>query len=471
MRKLKQELPVRLAAVAGGFYPEDKKALESQIESFLNRSSLPEGLKKLPAILIVPHAGYDYSGQVAAEGFRELIDSGIKRAVILGISHQVPFLGAAVFDKGFWQTPLGKVAVEADLAKKFIVGSQLIFANQEYHQQEHSLEAEVPFLQKVLKDFRIVPVLMSGENKQLIKELASNLAKNFDARTVLIISSDLSHYPSYEDAKRIDKKTIEAILSGETEKFDQAIFQSMAQRTANLVTCACGETAIRVGMKVAKNLGINDIRLIKYLNSGDTSGDKSRVVGYAAIGFYPASSGLDKEQQKELLRIARKTLETYLTEKIIPQFEIKDDELNEPLGAFVTLRKNGELRGCIGEFEPEIPLWQVVRKMAVEAAVGDHRFPPLTSGELGEIKIEISVLSPRQKIANWREIKLGKHGVIVQRGSRSGVFLPQVAVETGWNLETFLGQLCYQKAGLPWDSWKGKDTELFVFTAQVFEEE
>lgn len=286
MRKLKQELPVRLAAVAGGFYPADKEALENQIESFLDRSSLPEGLEKPPAILLVPHAGYEYSGQAAAEGFRQLINSGIKRAVILGISHQYPFPGAAVFDKGFWQTPLGKVAVEADLAQKIIAGSQLIFANQEYHKIEHSLEVEVPFLQKVLEDFKIVPVLVSGENEHLIEELASNLAKNLDARTVLVISSDLSHYPSYEDAKRIDEKTIEAILSGKTEKFGQAIFQSMAEGIANLVTCACGETAIGVGMKVARNLGINDIRLIKYLNSGDTSGDKSRVVGYAAIGFY-----------------------------------------------------------------------------------------------------------------------------------------------------------------------------------------
>lgn len=174
--------------------------------------------------------------------------------------------------------------------------------------------------------------------------------------------------------------------------------------------------------------------------------------------------------QQKLLGVARKTLESYFKDGEIPEFEVMDKQLNEPLGAFVTLRENGELRGCIGEFEPAIPLWQVVREMAVEAAVGDPRFLPLTSEELGRIKIEISVLSPRQKIADWREIKLGEHGVIAQRGPRSGVFLPQVAAETGWNLETFLGQLCYQKAGLPRDSWKEKDTELFVFTAQVFKE-
>jgi AmmeMemoRadiSam system protein A len=199
------------------------------------------------------------------------------------------------------------------------------------------------------------------------------------------------------------------------------------------------------------------------------------VVGYAAIGGWQAQNSnktdLNQDAQKEALTIARQTLEEYLNSGEILEINPKSQALLQKLGAFVTLKKNGQLRGCIGSFEPNEPLYQTIQKMAIAAATQDLRFPPVTSDELKDIKIEISVLSPRKKINDWKEIRLGKDGVVIQKGNRSGTFLPQVATETGWNLEEFLSQLCSQKAGLPSNCYKDTDTNIYIFQAQVFEEE
>ncbi len=467
---VKEELPVRQPAVAGTFYLADEQALSSQINGFL--SNVPEAEKR-PTILILPHAGHQYSGQVAAYGVKQLTNSGIKKVIILGASHQTPFEGVAVYEKGFWQTPLGQVEIEANLALKIINANKLFFADEKYHQKEHSLEVEIPFLQKVLANFKIVPILMGDKDEETINALVEILAGELDSQTVLIISSDLSHYPVYEEANRVDVRTINAILTGDIQEFDKAIAESMNANIPDLVTCACGEGPIKVGLELAKRLEIDDIRLLKYANSGDVTGEKERIVGYGAIGFYQERIGdeLNHEEQKELLTIARHTLEDYIIDRKIPEFEIVHPFLNRPLGAFVTLRKNGQLRGCIGQFEPDIPLWQVVRQKTIDAAVNDARFQPVVFDELDEIKIEISVLSPQRRVSDWQEIELGKDGVVIKKGLRGGVFLPQVATENNWDLDKFMGELCSQKAGLPWDCWKKSDIELYVFTAQVFEEE
>lgn len=179
---------------------------------------------------------------------------------------------------------------------------------------------------------------------------------------------------------------------------------------------------------------------------------------------------LSKEQRKLLLKIAREALESYLGNKKMPEYKINDLKLNQKLGVFVTLTKDGQLRGCMGNFSPETPLWQTVHKQAIIAATEDPRFPPVTQGELGQLKIEISVLSKPEKINDWRQIKLGRHGVVIRQGNQGGTFLPQVAEETGWNLEEFLSQLCWQKAGLPADCYQNPATEIFVYTAEVFSE-
>ena len=536
---------IRKPAVAGAFYPGDPTILSQTIDDFFSGITVlrpQQRYTKIPQdtlrVLIVPHAGYIYSGPVAAYGFKEIKsqsfdasrksgfgnpnmsdslqskesnsgnDSGhIKRVVILGNSHQFPFEEIAIDSSDFWETPLGRVELDRNFIENLISESPKIIENSQIHAAEHSLEIELPFLQKTLTDFKIVPILLGSKSEDTIDTLVSALTKYIDSKTLVLISTDLSHYPSYEDANRVDRKTIEAVVSGDTTKLDTAISESMSEGIPNLATCICGEAAVRVGMKVAAKLEASDIQLLKYANSGDTAGDKSRVVGYAAIGFYTkrpieeksrqgkesdslqskesdseelpsfgefGAVGLGEKEQIQLLEISRQTLEAFVRKGKIPKIEISNPNLNEPCGAFVTLRKpdqnpkTNDLRGCMGVFEPEDPLWKVVQDRTVAAAAKDPRFAPVRPDELSEIEIEISVLSKPKKIGDSKKIELGKHGVILKRGSRGGVFLPQVATETGWDLETFLGQLCSQKAGLPWDCWKDPQTELYTFTAQVF---
>lgn len=466
---------VRPPAVAGSFYPGEKEELDQVLSSLINQSEkiTTEGNLR---ILIVPHAGIQFSGPTAAAGFKQIEGKDYNKIIILGASHRSFFDHAAVFEKGTWETPLRKTLIDEILAASLIDKSKKIIADEASHRDEHSLEIELIFLQKVLKDFKIVPILVSQTSDQFISDLAQKIAQNFDEQTLLVVSTDLSHYPAYEIAKDVDSQTIEAILSGSEEKFSETIVKAENANYPGLDTAACGAGAIKVALKVAEILQIKNFQKIKYENSGDISGDKSRVVGYAAIGAWneklpSAENQLDKSAQKEALKIARKTLEEYLTSRQIPSFSPQNPALQQPLGAFVTLRKHGELRGCIGEFEPQKPLYQVVQEMAIAAATNDPRFSPVRSEELKDIKIEISAMTPKKKISRWQEIQLGKHGVVIQKGNRAGTFLPQVATETGWSLEEFLSQLCSQKAGLSADCYKDPSVNLFTFEAQIFEEE
>ena len=287
---------------------------------------------------------------------------------------------------------------------------------------------------------------------------------------LLIASTDLSHYPKYDDAKYSDGKVIESILAGEREKLREAINKLENEGIENLQTCACGHDAIEVVMGLMEG---KKSQLLKYANSGDVSGEKNQVVGYTAIVFTSEKSEneLNKEQQKRLLEIAKQSLESYLKEGKILKFEEDDSLLNKPMGAFVTLKEHGELRGCIGVFEPDIPLYQVVAETVISSAINDPRFMPVTKEELPLLEYKISVLSPLKKVDSYKDVEIGKHGVKIVRGSRSGVFLPQVATENNWDRDTFLSILCTQKAGLSADCWKDEDTDLYVFTAQVFDEE
>lgn len=464
---------IRPAAYSGSYYPSDPQVLSDQIGRFL--AVVPEATASADLrVLVVPHAGIEYSGGVAAYGFKELMGRKFDRVILLGASHHTAFEGVAVDDSGIWQTPLGQVDLDTKFITKLVQGDTEMVRNREVHRDEQTLEVELIFLQKVLADFKIVPLLLGSENEPTLANLAAVLANNFDSKTLLVISSDLSHYPNQTNAQTIDQKTIEAIVSGDAEKLVRAVDESMSEGIENLVTCACGESAIRVGMTVAAKIGAKQIRLLKYANSGDVTGDQSRVVGYGAIGFYAKDSAggsgevLGSAEQMELLKVAKETLNSFVGEGKIPSFTNTNPKLDIRRGVFVTLQKNGQLRGCLGVFDPREPLWKTVIDRTVAAASQDPRFTPVVSDELDEIDIEISVLSSPRKIASSSEIKLGKHGVIVKQGSHGGVFLPQVATETGWDLETFLGQLCSQKAGLPSDCWKNSETELYAFTAQVF---
>ncbi|MCG2677010.1 AmmeMemoRadiSam system protein A, partial [bacterium] len=238
----------------------------------------------------------------------------------------------------------------------------------------------------------------------------------------------------------------------------------------------CGEAAVLTTILLARRLGADKAVILKYLNSGDTAGPKNGVVGYGAVaiskkGEKKMKGVYSKEEREELLKIARDSIKSYLTTRKPPRIETENPKLKQKRGAFVTLRRGEALRGCIGFIEPIFPLDHAISECAISAATKDIRFPPVTVEELSKITIEISVLSPTKRIVSVDEIKMGIHGVTVKKGLHNGVFLPQVAEETGWSKEEFLSQLCSGKAGLPPDAWKDKTTELYIFTIEKFEEE
>lgn len=458
--------------MAGSFYPAEKVELSKLVRGFLKKDSGNFGDLK---VLIVPHAGYSYSGSVAGAGFSNL-SKDIETVILIGSSHDEYFQGAAIYDKGAWETPLGEVFVDEEKASKLINAEDGVISNYKLHKNEHALEVELPFLQTQLTDFKIVPILVGASNSDFEKTLSEKIVSIIDDRTVLVVSSDLSHYPTQMVAEKVDKETISAILTGDSNTLLQKIEENMNFGYENLVTCACGESAIKVGLQVAKSIGAERGELFSYANSAFLTGNDSRVVGYASIGFFKDQGHVSREKEA-LLRLARESLKEFITkgnrlwedENTLKDFKNIQLALKS-MGAFVTLSENGSLRGCIGIIETTDPLWKTISQMAVSAGVNDPRFPKVTVEELNDIQIEISILTPKRRVASASEIELGKHGVWVRKGIRRGVFLPQVATETGWSKEEFLNQLCSQKAGLPENCWKDKDTEMFTFEAEVFKE-
>lgn len=466
-------LPVRKPAVAGSFYTSNKDQLKNSINSYLNQAQKIIQNGKL-RILIVPHAGLDYSGRVAGWGFKQLEGEKYSRIIIIGASHQMGYPYAAVYDQGPWETPLGLVPVENNFISQIPDDQNVLILDSKPHKPEHSLEMEVIFLQTVLPSVPIVPILLGQVSEDTIGRLASKLATLWDDNTLIVISSDLSHYPDSDLSHQIDKKTIESIISGSPEIFKKTIENQEKLNLNQVVTLACGSDAILAALILSQKLDIGNWQEIKYENSGDVTGDIGRVVGYAAIGATRSQKSeimIDQKARTEALDIARSTLNSFIRNKTIPSVQTDSQILKNKLGAFVTLKINNMLRGCIGEFEPNKPLSQVIRDMTIEAAIRDPRFNPVTVTELPDIKIEISVLTPKRKIQDWREIELGKHGVLVQKGMSSGTFLPQVADESGWTKEEFLRQLCSQKAGLDEDCYRDPNVNLYVYEAIVFEEQ
>jgi AmmeMemoRadiSam system protein B/AmmeMemoRadiSam system protein A len=463
---------VRSPAVAGSFYPADKDQLNKQLGEYISNASFSTESGKI-RILIVPHAGIDYSGQVAGWGFKQLEGKSYSKIIILGVSHQTAFPYISVFSRGRWKTPLGSVDVDENLAANLVDKNNGIYDDAKVQSSEHSLEVELIYLQKVLKNFKVVPVLIGQVDDKILTSLSDKISQEFDEDTLLVVSSDLSHYPDWETANIIDNQTISAILSGNSDEFEKTVTAIESKSYPQVVTPACGRQAIKVALKVTQSLKFTDLRKIEYQNSGDVTKDKSRVVGYAAIGIWSAqlenrSVTLDEKAKIEAIKIATDTLQSYVNYHEKSEFDIKSKILKEPLGAFVTLKKNNQLRGCIGSFEPKEPLSNVIQNMTIAAASQDLRFQPVTPDELKDITIEISVMTPKKKISKWQDVVLGKNGVVVQKGFNSGTFLPQVATDTKWTLEEFLSELCSQKAGLARDCYKDPSVNLYTYEAQVF---
>jgi len=468
----------RQAAFAGSFYPASRQALESQLQKLFQAANevKPEG--KVQA-LIVPHAGYDYSGLVAASGYKSIAaETSYENIFIIASSHREQFNGCSVYPGGSYVTPLGKAKVNSEIAVALMDGHRDIAYNEKAHDREHSIEVQIPFIQYHFKELPpIVPIVMGSSSLASARNLAAALLPYFTPENLFIISSDFSHYPSYRDANRIDKITADAILTGDPETFYDALRKNSAEGIRDLATPSCGWSSIMTLLYMADQ--IEDVGLLPviYRNSGDSEiGDRERVVGYWAIAAYrkaaeEGSYALNKLEREQLLAISRATLEDYLNKGELYQVNSRElgASLKQPTGAFVSLYIGGRLRGCIGNFLPDKPLYEVVQEMTIAAATHDKRFAPVESPELPYISIEISVLTPLQKINSIDEFQLNRHGIYMTRDGRSGTFLPQVAKETGWSKEDFLGHCSRDKAGLGWEGWK--EADLYVYEAIVFGEE
>lgn len=463
---------IRPATQANRFYTGDAKELEYEVDSLLMRHNSSQVYDNLAA-LIVPHAGYYFSGNVAASAYMAIeAKKQYKRIFLLGPSHHEWLNGASVnTEADYYATPLGNVKVDHETAIELTKADSVFSYHRSAHSQEHCLEVQLPFLQRRLGDVPpIVPIIISTNDYYKLKRMADVLKPYFTDDNLFIISSDFSHYPSYEDAYEVDAKTGKAIETGNVDEFIATIEANANSGKRNLATSACGEFAIVTLMLMMDSQ--YDVKHLMYQNSGDIDNyDHSRVVGYHSFAILRrdnTSLTLSDDEKKTLKGIAFQSIKDTLDGKSIaqpifnPQFSI----FNLKCGAFVSLHKFGRLRGCIGHFGEDYPLHEIVAKMAYAAAFEDPRFMPVTSDELADIDIEISVLTPMRRIQSIDEFQLHRHGIYIKKGFRSGTFLPQVADEVNWTKEEFLGHCAQDKAGIGWDGWR--DAELYVYEAIVF---
>ncbi|MDP2941211.1 MAG: AmmeMemoRadiSam system protein B [Candidatus Omnitrophota bacterium] len=454
--------------VAGTFYPENAQELSAAIDGYLSAANPPAPGGRLFA-LIVPHAGYGFSGPTAAFAYKLIQGQAYKTVVILGPSHYYGFSGIALPSAAALRTPLGDAAVDKEFCQKLLRADSAAAIDNAAFEKEHSIEVQLPFLQKTLPGFKIVPLLLGSCTFTECKKLAEALQGIIGSRqdVLVVASSDLYHGYDYEELEQVDSRTLNYL----SEMNAEGLYYGLAENKLQL----CGGLAVVTALLVSKELGHNKLVVLQHTNSAVVTGKMQKgtwAVGYAscAIDQEEEKPMLNKNQRKRLLEIARSSIDTYLKTGKKLEARETDPQLNQEMGAFVTLHKGGQLRGCIGNLVGRQPLYLTIRDMAVEAAVADPRFPPVEAKELGDLEIEISALSPLQRVDSAEKIQMGSHGVMVKKGFQSGVFLPQVATETGWSKEEFLSQLCAQKAGLSPDAWKDKSTELHIFTAEVFSE-
>ena len=472
----KLENEVRPPAVAGAFYPANPVQLTQLIDGYLAEA---QRLEPEPSIVIVPHAGYVYSGGVAAHSFKQALDRDYEHVIILGFNHgyAYSFDGAVVWPHGAWRTPLGDVPIDATLAQQILATSPQVFStDRSIHLDEHSLEVEVPFIQRVLPGVPIVPISIGRPTLENAQAIADALAQVLRAspKILVVTSTDLSHYPRYQDAVRVDHASINAIVSLDPLALDAWDDEAMSSRTPNLHTTMCGKGPVMVSMLLARNIGAEQVNVIHYANSGDVpEGEHGRVVGYAAIEFVKGHPpALNADDKMVLLKLARGTLDEYLSTRTRPAYVPTSAAQQQPRATFVTLRhrETHDLRGCRGEVFARYPLWESVQHVSVLSATDDPRFRPMTHDELADMHIEISVLTPMRLARSPEEVIVGQHGVMIRKGGHGGLFLPQVPEEQGWDREEYLSTLCWMKAGLPADAWRKPGTQLYIFEAEIFEE-
>jgi AmmeMemoRadiSam system protein B/AmmeMemoRadiSam system protein A len=471
------EIPksIREPQFAGQFYPGGKAGLSNQLSAFFEQSE--KFTQHIPyhrslQALIVPHAGYVFSGQVAASGFQQIPqNTKYKRVFVLASSHRHSFDGAALFCSGNYATPLGEIEVDADLSNQLLQSSDLFIDSPKAHENEHSIEVQLPFLQHRLgSNFLLVPILLGTHKAGTCKKIADVLKKWFTPENLWVISTDFSHYPGYEHARMVDEFTASAICENNPAKLLDVLNENKNLKIENLATSLCGWTSVITLQYMTENKDFV-YEKINYQNSGDAklNDGKDRVVGYWSIAVYAKSNELriSEQEKNELLEKARASISHFVKKGRVAKIiaPVRNGILNEAMGAFVSIYVGGKLRGCIGGFARKKTLNVLVQEMAVSAS-HDRRFDPIKPDELDQMEIEISVLSPLKKADSVDEIELGKHGIYIKQGNNSGTFLPQVAAKTGWSIEDFLGHCSRDKAGLGWEGWK--TAEVFVYEAIVF---
>lgn len=455
---------IRKPVWEGKFYPADPQELIKTISRLTDQArqtavQVPAG-KTLRA-LILPHAGYIYSGLTAAQASHVLRPGQFGRVILMGPDHRVGFHNGAISDVSAYETPLGQVKLHPDAAR-LRQQSDLFSAYGDSDKSEHSLEVILPFLQYYLSSFDLIPiVLRTGDPRQLMQAIAPLVNPD----TLLVVSSDLSHDLPYEQAVAHDKKTVQIIMNLETDAL---------QARKN---CACGKMPLLILMHLARKFEWEPV-LLQYANSGDTAGTKDRVVGYAAIAFFGPPRHFSDQQGQTLVKLARRTLE----QKLLPNGSYVPGMITAPgdecfkrhCGTFVTIKKQGRLRGCIGNLIPSGTVWEGIRQNVINAARHDPRFRPLEASELDQVSISISILSKPQPLSYSdgsdliEKLRVHVDGVIIQKGAAQATYLPQV-----WDQlpqpEEFLTHLCL-KAGLAPNAWRQADLNVFTYQAQYFDE-
>jgi hypothetical protein len=471
------------SALAGSWYPADANTLSQQIQAFFEKSNV-QPMNDVIA-LILPHAGYQYSGQAAASG-ASTVAGQYKRIVVIGPSHRMSMEEILSVPRvTHYETPLGQTPLDVEFINSLLKHS--VFQNVPVtHQYEHSVQIELPLLQYCQKDFKLVPIVAGRCSPGTIAKVGSILKGMIDPNTLVVVSSDFVHYgPNYryvpfkenipEGIKKLDMGAYERIAKLNGEKFLQYIDETGAT--------ICGHVPIAILLSMLK--ADTKAELITYATSGELTGDFTNSVSYLSIAFCgqwqncpqvePEADAPDLTEQdkKQLLALARRTINYVLEKRKLPQpAELGvtvTDAMRFPQGAFVTLKKNTRLRGCIGDIFPQRPLYRSIIMNAIRASLNDRRFPSVTQEECDDITIEISVLTVPEPVSSPDEIRIGTDGVVLSKEGRSAVYLPQVAPEQGWDLEQTLAHLSH-KAGLPPDAWK-KDANFLVFQAVVFGEQ
>jgi AmmeMemoRadiSam system protein B/AmmeMemoRadiSam system protein A len=495
---------VRQAALAGTWYPESRALATATVHYLMRSAAAAPVLPGKPVALIVPHAGWQYSGVAAGAAFRTLRPGDFERVVVVGPSHQSAFEGYSLDDASAYRTPLGEIPLCSGVFSQLQQGPRALVVPLAAD-SEHSLEIELPFLQARLGRFCLVPVLAGRTSPADERAMAERLARLDDGRTLFVFSSDFTHYgprygyapfgasalPVLDKIRAQDQQAVS--LMG---KLDASGFRALVDRTGATI---CGRAAIATALELVARIApqAHVLTLAHYASAELPGARDASSVDYVALAFVreevPAAPPLrappsptaavareiPSDLGARLVRLARATLEA----EILGRGELSRELAGFPEGleglqaVFVTLnrtdpaevRVQGRLRGCIGQVEPTYPLYFAVVRAALDAALHDPRFPAVAGSELPRLEVEVTVLSAPRPVPSWKTIELGKHGIVLEKAGRRALFLPQVATEQGWNLEQTLTALA-EKAGLPRDGWR-EGAGFSVFTGQVFEED